>query len=156
LILGGGSRVGLRRCKAAHRVPPSRLPVTATTPRESDAMRVNRVSKSVVMMVLCASVAAVPLDVEAGWHDQYGTVVYGSNGGPSGGAAGGSSGGSSGGSVGSSSHGSWGSSGGSSGGGRHARRMARRARRHGSSGGSWGSSGGSWGSSGGSSGSHGG
>ena len=107
------------------------------------------ISRSVVSMLVAAALAAVPVDAEAGWHDQYGNVVYGSTGGSTVRTSDGSSGGWV---VSSGSHGSWGSSGGSSGGGRHARRMARRARKHGSSGGSWGSSSGSWG---GSSGSHG-
>jgi len=101
-------------------------------------------SKSMVLVLVCGFVAAVPLDARADWHDQYGTVVvYGSNGGSAGrwvASTSGSHG---------SSGGSWGSSGGSSGGsigGMRARRAARRASRHGSSGGSWGSSGGSWGS----------
>ena len=86
-------------------------------------MRVNSwqqwLKKSMVLMLVCGFVAAVPLDARADWHDQYGTVVvYGSNGGSAGGSHG-------------SSGGSWGSSGGS----------------HGSSGGSWGSSGGSSGGS---------
>lgn len=48
------------------------------------------IKRSVVWMLVCGVVAAAPIDVRAGWDDQYDTVAYGSNGGAAGNSSGGS------------------------------------------------------------------